>query len=120
MPIDYTALAIPKPTPRKKVKAKAERAQAKADRSVYAYVTARDGDLCRVCQCEGLEMHRHHLRGKKFTTREDVLVLCDVCHAGTHVRVGGKWLDLRGNADRPNGVLVRMRLGGEWKAMGRV
>lgn len=103
----------------KRQKRKAERVQAKADRFVYEWVTARDGGRCRVCQQERGEMHRHHLRGRKFTTKEDVCLLCEECHGGTHVRVGGKWLDVRGNADRPNGLMVRMRLGGEWKCMGR-
>lgn len=103
----------------KRLKAKAERVQARADRFVYAYVTARDGGVCRVCG-DGGEIHRHHLKGRKFTTKETVVLLCGICHSGTHVRVGGKWLDVRGNADRPGGLLVRMRLGGEWRAMGRV
>jgi hypothetical protein len=118
MAIDYSVLAIPKPPSRKKVKAKAERVQAKADKFVYEWVTARDGGVCRVCQ-SGQDIERHHLRGRKFTTKEDVCLLCDICHGGTHVRVGGKWLDVRGNADRPDGLIVRMRIKGEWKVVGR-
>jgi hypothetical protein len=120
MGIDYRQLAIPKPEPRKTAKARAERAQAKADKQVYASVTARDGERCRVCGMTGPELHRHHLRGRTYTTKEDVCLLCEECHGGTHVRVGGKWLDLRGNADRQGGLIVRMRLGGEWKVIGRV
>jgi hypothetical protein len=119
MPIDYSVLANPKPPSRKKVKAKAERVQAKADSFVYDWVTARDGGICRVCGEGSGEIHRHHLKGRQFTTKEDVCLLCDLCHDGVHVRVGGKWLDVRGNADRPNGLIVRMRIKGEWKVCGR-
>jgi hypothetical protein len=103
----------------KRQKAKAERVQAKADSFVYDWVTARDGGICRVCGEGSGEIHRHHLKGRQFTTKEDVCLLCDLCHDGVHVRVGGKWLDVRGNADRPDGLIVRMRIKGEWKVCGR-
>ena len=42
---------------------------------------------------------RHHLRGRKHTTVEDVCGLCDDCHELLHVRVGGKKLKITGNAE---------------------
>jgi len=94
-----------------------DRLKAKADREVYAYVTARDGSTCRACGVyAGGTAHRHHLRGRGHTTREDVCILCPSCHADTHVRVGGKRLTIYGDAEwrgpysgRLSGLVVERR-----------
>ena len=70
---------------------------AKADRAVYLHVTDRD-PLCRGCHMHPTT-ERHHLRGRKHTTVEDVCGLCDECHELLHVRVGGKKLTITGNAE---------------------
>ena len=95
---------LPKPTPRAKAKAAAKRRQAKADRAVYAAVTARDGGVCRGCGTpDWMGTHeRHHIvyrsRGGK-TTRSNVALLCLACHADVHA---GR-LRISGDAD---GVLT--------------
>ena len=79
------------------------RQQAKADRQVYKDVDARDGLRCRACRTyAGIDAHRHHLKGRKFTTVQDVCNLCDECHELLHVRVGGKLLKLYGDANLRN------------------
>ena len=99
-----------------------DRLKAKADREVYAYVTARDGSTCRACGVyAGGTAHRHHLRGRGHTTREDVCILCPSCHADTHVRVGGKRLKISGDAQAstryngtPNCLTIWVRRLGAW------
>jgi hypothetical protein len=104
MAIDYAAVAahggISKgPT----VKPVSEYSIAKQHRAVYAHVGERDGLRCRACGTYGgVDIHRHHLRGRKFTTHEDVCCVCDDCHDRLHVRVGGKTLKLYGDADVRN------------------
>lgn len=115
-------LAIPKPEPRKRVKARQQRQQRRQDRTVYEQVTARDGNVCRVCG-SGQFIQRHHLRGRKFTTTEDVCCLCDPCHDLIHPRIGGKKLLVKGNADQVGGLSVyRMDPWGKagWILVGRV
>lgn len=93
----------------------------KADREVYAAVTARDEHRCRACGIyAGISAHRHHLRGREFTTTADVCLLCPEDHRLLHVRVGGKRLKIYGNADLrigyvPDGLTVERRQpNGEW------
>jgi len=69
-----------------------------AHRAVYDAVTAREDHCCRVCG-RGGDIHRHHIRGRAYTTTADVVCLCAECHEFTHVRVGGKRLKVSGNAD---------------------
>lgn len=98
----------PKPTPRRLIKARRQRQAATSARAVYAHVTARDWDQCRVCGSR-LLVQRHHLRGRKFTTAEDVCCLCDACHDLIHPRIGGKRLKVEGNAEAHLGLrLYRM------------
>ena len=115
-----TRQPIPKPEPLKRVKARRQRQQSAADRLVYAAVTARDGNLCRVCGSQQF-VERHHLKGRKFTTTQDVCCLCDDCHGLIHPRIGGKRLKVEGNADEVNGLRVsRMDPWGKvgWIAVG--
>ena len=105
MAIDYSALAIAKPEPRTRAKARRQRQTATAARAVYAHVTARDRDSCRVCGSRQL-IQRHHLRGRRFTTPEDVCCVCDACHDLIHPRIGGKRLRVEGNAELMNGLRV--------------
>ncbi len=93
----------------------------KAEREVYAAVTARDEHRCRACGTyAGISAHRHHLRGKAFTTLEDVCLVCPSCHAEMHVRVGGKQLRIYGNAEQrnrygvPDGLTIEVRRLDEW------
>lgn len=96
--------AVPKPAPQARQKAAEARKQAKADREVYAHVTARDGGVCRLCYCpDGVQ--RHHIRGRGFTTPADVVCLCQICHGMAHVG-GGKLLVIAGNADQVGGLRV--------------
>ena len=79
-------MPFPKPTPRAKLKASAKRRQAKADRLVYAAVTARDGGRCRACGSTW-QVHRHHLRYRSHggeTSTRNVLLLCATHHAQAH------------------------------------
>jgi hypothetical protein len=73
------------------------KSSAKADREVYAHVTKRD-PMCRTCH-QRPTTERHHLRGRKYTTVEDVCGVCDDCHDLLHVRLGGKKLKVYGNAE---------------------
>ena len=98
-------VTLPKPEPWKKVKARRKRQEIKAHRPVYDHVTARDGGVCRVCG-SGQFVQRHHLKGRKFTTPEDVCCLCDDCHDLIHPRIGGKRLKVEGNADQVRGLKV--------------
>lgn len=94
-----------KPEPMTTVKARRKRAQAAADKVVYAAVTARDGNQCRVCGSrQGVQ--RHHLRGRRYTTVEDVCCLCAACHALIHPRIGGVRLKVEGNANAVTGLRV--------------
>ena len=96
----FPGLAIPKGTPRRLVKSRASRQQAAADKLVYAHVDARDGLRCRICGIyAGVDAHRHHLRGRRFTTIHDVCNLCQDDHEALHVRVGGKLMKLSGDAE---------------------
>ena len=96
----FPGLALPKPEPRARVKGRASRQQAARDRLVYQHVTERDGWRCRACQAyTGVDAERHHLRGRRFTTVQDVCILCNECHAALHVRVGGKLMQLSGDAE---------------------
>lgn len=82
---------------------RAARRQATIDRAIYALVTTRDGYRCRACHVYcGVMGHRHHLRGRQFTTVHDVCVICEGCHSLLHVRVGGKRLKLYGDANQRN------------------
>lgn len=105
--------ATPKPTKgtAAKLKAQGKRFAATMCRLVYSLVDLRDRGICRACKrCVGLEfIHRHHLRGRKFTALADVCHLCNVCHQKLHVRLGGKLLRLFGNADERGGLTA------EWK-----
>jgi hypothetical protein len=101
---------------------------AKLDRAVYAHVSERDGLRCRACSTYGgYDIHRHHLRGRKHTTHEDVCCLCDDCHDKTHVRLGGKTLKVYGDAEVRNqygvpcGLTVEHRRpdGSWWTEVGR-
>lgn len=120
---NFPGLALAKPDYGRMARATA-RAIAKADKAVYAHVSDRDGLRCRACgEYGGIDIHRHHLRGKKFTTREDVCCICDECHDKMHVRVGGKTLKIYGNAEVrnrynvPNGLTIEMRQqDGTWLA----
>ena len=85
-----------------------------AHQRVYELVSIRD-PWCRACGqsfSESCPSHRHHLRGRKYTTVNDVCCLCAACHAGVHPRVGGKTLKIYGDADardaqgKPNGLTV--------------
>lgn len=97
------------------------RRKATADRSVYQHVAERDGYRCRACGTyEGLAIHRHHIRGRRFTTAEDVCCVCSDCHGRMHVRIGGKTLRIAGDAevrDRhgvPVGLTCEWRRGDTW------
>jgi 5-methylcytosine-specific restriction endonuclease McrA len=91
---------IPKPEPRATTKARRQRQQAKADRAVYAAVTARDGTCCRVCKVHLMFgfaslLRRHHIvypsKGGKTTT-SNVVTVCPFCHADIHagrIRLSG-------------------------------
>lgn len=79
------------------------RQQAQADKAVYETVTQRDGLRCRACgEYCGFTGHRHHLRGRRYTTNRDVCLVCEDCHDLLHVRVGGKLMKLSGDADARN------------------
>ena len=90
----------------------------KADRAVYAHVTERD-PICRGCHARPTTQ-RHHLRGRKFTTIQDVCGVCDSCHEALHVRVGGKTLKLYGDAEartpwgNPLCLTAERRINGVW------
>ena len=107
-------MKFPKPAPRASVTATLKRQQARKDRRVYEAVTLRDGS-CRVCGNRG--EHRHHLRGRQFTTTADVVLLCADCHEQLHVRGGGKALRLYGNADDAL-TLERRGVDGVWQLAG--
>jgi hypothetical protein len=119
---NWPGLAIPKPTSPARAAASLDRRKAKADRLVYAYVNERDGLRCRACGTyAGVDAHRHHLLGRKITSRETVCNICDECHDKMHVRLGGKKLKVYGDADqrdrfgRLNGLTVERRLAdGRW------
>lgn len=84
------------------------KSSAKCDREVFAHVSERDGLRCRACSAYGgIDIERHHLRGRKYTTVQDCCCLCEDCHGLLHVRVGGKLLKVHGNAEQrsPFGVL---------------
>lgn len=100
------ALAKPVKGTAAKLKAQGRRFAATMCRLVYSLVDLRDRGICRACKrFVGLEnVHRHHLRGRKFTTLADVCHLCERCHSWLHVRVGGKRLKLSGNADQVGGL----------------
>lgn len=83
---------------------------AASDRAVYQAVTERDV-CCRVCGSTQ-NMERHHIRGRKFTSTQDVVLLCGTCHDFLHVRVGGKRLRVSGNADEQLVVHFRDGAGG--------
>lgn len=116
-------LAIAKPDYAKAQRATA-RLIAKADKAVYEHVNQRDGLRCRACGTyAGIEAHRHHIRGKKFTNIHDVCNVCDECHGKMHVRVGGKTLRIYGDAEQRsrfgvlNGLTIEMRQAdGTWIA----
>lgn len=95
---------------------KRPKSSAKADRKVYQAVAERDGYRCRACgEYGGIDIHRHHIRGRKFTTMADVACLCETCHAYTHVRIGGKRLLVSGDADERNGLTLHFRdATGQW------
>ena len=96
---------------------------AKAQRSVYQHVSERDGLRCRACGAYGgIDIERHHLRGRHHTTIQDVCCLCDECHGLLHVRVGGKLLKIHGDAEQrnawgvPNGLTIETRNNdGTWR-----
>lgn len=120
---NFAGLAIPKPEPHKRSKGRAERAQAKADRLVYQHVNQRDGLRCRACGVyAGIDAHRHHLVSKKITTPEAVCCVCEECHDCLHVRVGGKLMQLSGDAEardrfgRLCGLVLEVRQNdGSWR-----
>lgn len=101
---------------------------AKVQRAVYQHVSERDELRCRACGTyEGEDIHRHHLRGRGFTTVEDVCCVCDDYHEKLHVRIGGKRLRISGNAEQRNaaGVLngltiERRQPNGTWMVEGFV
>lgn len=103
-----------------KLRARKKRQQAKPNGAVYAWVTARD-PICRGCHSRPATQ-RHHLRGRGWTTREDVCGVCDDCHDELHVRIGGKTLMITGNAetrsaysDMPCGLtVIRLVPGHGW------
>ena len=97
MALERTATPKPLRGSTKRAKARAKRQEAKVNRDVYAWVTARD-PICRACH-QRPTTERHHLRGRKYTTREDVVGVCDDCHDLLHVRIGGKKLKMYGNAE---------------------
>ena len=107
---------IAKPEPHARVKARRKRKQAAADRAVYRAVTKRDDGCCRACGLWTGRMHRHHIRGRQHTTTADVCLLCERCHANTHVRVGGKRLIVTGNADERLDI-IRRRDDGTWRSV---
>lgn len=88
-------MMFPKPEPRKRMKARKQRQQAKADRQVYAAVTARDGGCCRVCGSR-VNVHRHHLKPRSLggeTTESNLVLLCGACHRNAHERRDdGRWM----------------------------
>lgn len=87
MPIKTASPAHPKPRLQRLEKAAARRVTAKANRAVYAAVTARDRG-CRHCG-RAWGLHRHHLvfRSQGGETRSgNVLLLCDRCHGKVHAR----------------------------------
>ena len=94
--------------------------KARADKAVYAAVTDRDQLFCRACGTyAGISAHRHHLKGRAFTTVEDVCLLCPSCHADVHVRVGGKRLKFYGDANvrrgwAPDGLTIEVLRLGKW------
>lgn len=97
---------------------KRPKSSASADRKVYQHVTGRD-PICRACH-QKPTTERHHIRGRKFTTAEDVCGLCDDCHDLLHVRVGGKKLKIYGDAEKrsywgtPCGLTVERLVRGAW------
>lgn len=97
---------------------KRPKTSARADREVYAWVTARD-PICRACH-SAPTTERHHLRGRKYTTREGVCGVCDDCHDLLHVRIGGKKLKVYGDAEKrtpygnPLGLTVERLVRGQW------
>lgn len=102
----------------KRQKAASKRLAATMAQLVYALVDLRDGGRCRACRAwVGLErIHRHHLRGRTFNTREDICHLCEECHSLLHVRVGGKLLKVHGNAELHGGLTVETRQNdGTWR-----
>ena len=104
------ALRKPAKGTAKRQKAAGQRVQAKADKLVYQAVDARDAHRCRIClEYSGLDIHRHHLRGRMFTTLNDVCHLCNDCHALLHVRVGGTLLKVYGDANVVGGLTVETR-----------
>lgn len=118
--------ACPKPANPGAVKRALERQTAKQDKAVYIAVDERDKYFCRACcDYEGIDIHRHHLRGRAYTTVHDVAHICESCHDRLHVRIGGKTLKVYGDADQrnpftgvPNGLTVEMRQrDGTWIAV---
>jgi hypothetical protein len=111
----YTSCAIPK-TDHSRAKRSLARLKAKSDTSVYAHVSLRDGLRCRACGTYGgVDIHRHHLRGRRFTTVQDVCCVCDECHGLMHVRIGGKRLKLYGDAEQRSPWGVLNGLTAEWR-----
>jgi len=119
--LDRCAPQKPPRGTRKRLKARGKRQEAKANGSVYQAVDLRDCYRCRACgDYAGVDVHRHHLRGRKFTTLEDVCHVCQSCHRLMHVRLGGKKLKLYGNADTRNQRGVLNGLTAEWWRPGDV
>lgn len=84
--------ASPKPLKgtMKRLKASLKRLERHQHRAVYLAVHARDGRVCRVCgiYC-GQSIHLHHVIYRSQggpTTVENLLSVCQKCHAGIHAR----------------------------------
>lgn len=104
------ALRKPAKGSKKREKACAKARQRRSDWFVYQAVDLRDGHRCRIClKYAGVDIHRHHLRGRMFTTLNDVCHLCNDCHALLHVRVGGTLLKVYGDANVIGGLTVETR-----------
>lgn len=97
-------------------KRRGKRLEAINNAMVYMLIDLRDRFRCRACSTyAGIDVHRHHLRGRTCTTLADVCHLCPTCHGWLHVRVGGVRLKLSGNADQRNRFGALNGLAAEWK-----
>jgi len=98
----------------------AKRAQA-TERSVYAAVTKREANRCRVCgaycapEAVGLlkRGHHHHIVYRSAggeTSASNVILLCALCHDGEHKHK----LRIEGDGDEAPWLTIHRRDGERW------
>ena len=92
-----------------RLRASKRRRQQTEDKPVYQAVHARDGGICQVCgiYC-GQSIHLHHIIYRSLggpTTLENLLSVCQKCHAGIHARE----IEVDGGSRRDGDVRVAKR-----------